>query len=158
MLKKLIFVYVFIFSYAGAVLHSIVPHHHHDTYQEANEHNHHNNKSSHSHHHDKQSSNSHHDDKKDTHEDEKDRHEQGQSSALYFLTHGANSDVLTSNVVEQKIIKSNNGGKLTALYSLLPVVSIVPSQKVFHPPSAELIPDSTHYLFRALRAPPLSIV
>jgi len=138
MLKKLLFVYAFLFSYSGVILHSIVPHHHHDSHKEARSH----------HNHDNQSSHSHHDDKRDTNEHE-------HSGSVYFLTHGANSDITISHSSEQGIAKIK---KQVTVYNLLVIASRVPSQQIFHPPSDDLLTHSSLYLFSALRAPPFSIV
>ena len=141
MRKKLLIAYVFLFSYAGAVAHSIVPHHHHDSHKEAKSH----------HHHDNQSSHSHHDDKRDTNEHE-------HSGSIYFLTHAANSDITINHSSEHGIAKIKKTEKQVTVYSLLVISSIVPSQQIFHPPSDDLFTHSSLYLFSALRAPPFSIV
>jgi hypothetical protein len=140
MLKKLLFIYVFLFAYAGAILHSIVPHHHHASHKEAQDHHHHDTESSHSHQDDKQGAEDH-----------------GQSGSLYFLTHASNSDILFGHAAEQGVVKSKKAEKLVAVYNLFPVLSIGPAQQIFHPPTDDLVPTISHYLFRALRAPPLSI-
>lgn len=140
MLKKILFVYVFLFAYSGAILHSIVPHHHHDSPKEATEHHHHNSADSHSHQHDKQDTNEHED-----------------SNSVYFLTHAANGDITITHSSEQGIYKTKKTEKTVAIYSLLAIFRIVPSQQIFHPPSDDVITDTSRYLFRALRAPPLSI-
>jgi len=140
MLKKLLFVYVFLFSYSGAILHSIIPHHHHNSHKEAKSH----------HHHENQSSHSHDDDQNDTNEHE-------QSTSFYFLTHAANADVLTTHADKQVINKGQQVEKSIAFYIPLSVAELTPSQKVFHPPSDDPFSDSTLYLFGSLRAPPISI-
>lgn len=141
MLKKLLFVYAFLFSYSGAILHSIVPHHHHDSQQEAKTH----------HHHDNHSSHSHHDDKKDTSEHER-------SGSVYFLTHTANADITNSHSPEQGIAKGKKTEKQVTVNNLLVMARRVPSKQIFHPPSDDLFTHSSFYLFSALRAPPFSIV
>lgn len=140
MLKKLLFVYVFLFAYSGSILHSIVPHHHHDSHKEATEHHHHGSEESHAHHHDKKTDNDHED-----------------SGLVYFITHAANSDITIAHSSEQGLAKIKKTEKQVVVYSLLSIFKIIPSQQIFHPPSDDVIPDNTHYLFRALRAPPLSI-
>jgi hypothetical protein len=140
MLKKLLFVYVFLFAYSGAILHGIVPHHHHDSVKEATEHHHHKSDHNNSHHHDKKDNNKHDD-----------------SGSLHFLTHGANADVTIGHSAEQGIAKIKKTEKQVGAYSLFVIFKIVPSQKIFHPPSDDSITDNSCYLFRALRAPPISI-
>jgi|JI10StandDraft_1071094.scaffolds.fasta_scaffold05293_11 hypothetical protein len=141
MLKKLLFVYAFLFSYSGAILHSIIPHHHHDSHKEAKSH----------HHHGSQSSHSHHDDKKDT-----SNHEH--SGSVYFLTHAANSDITISHSSEQGITKVKKAEKQVTVYNLLVIANRVPPKQIFHPPSDDLFTHSSLYLFSALRAPPFPIV
>lgn len=136
MQKRLVILYVFLFSYSGAILHSIVPHHHHNSNKEAKEHHHHDNQTSHSH------SNEH-----------KDSNNQDNDS-LYFLTHSTNADISVSHASSEGAVKIKKAEKLVSLYSVQPVFSLVPSQQIFHPPSDDLIPDNSHYLFSALRAPP----
>ena len=140
MLKKLLFVYVFLFAYSGAILHSIVPHHHHDSHKEARQHHHHSSDESRSHHHDKQDTN-----------------EQEQSGLVYFLTHAANSEITIAHSSEQGFAKIKKIEKQVAVYSLLAIFRIVPSKPIYHPPTDDVISDNSLYLFRALRAPPLSI-
>ncbi len=140
MLKKLLFVYAFLFAYSGAILHSIVPHHHHNSHKEAKQHHHHGNGDTNSHHHDKQDGNEHED-----------------SKSIYFLTHAANSDITITHSSEQGVSKIKKTEKQVAAYSLLAIFRIVPSQQIFHPPSDDSISDTTLYLFSALRAPPRSI-
>jgi hypothetical protein len=140
MLKKLLFVYVFLFAYSGAILHSIVPHHHHDSHKEATEHHHHGSGDSHSQHHDKKDTNGHED-----------------PSSVYFLTHAANADVTLAHSSEQGFVKIKKTEKQVAVYNLLAIFRIVHSQQIFHPPSDDAITDNSPYLFRALRAPPIFI-
>lgn len=139
MLKKLLLVYVFLFAYSGAILHSIVPHHHHDSHKEATEHHHHDSAENHSHQHDKQDTNEHED-----------------SNSVYFLTHAANADVTFSHSSEQGFARVKKTETQVAAYSLIAIFRIVPSQQIFHPPSDDSIADNSLYLFFALRAPPLS--
>lgn len=140
MLKKLLFVYVFMFAYSGAILHVIVPHHHHDSRKEAAEHHHHGSGDSHSHHHDKKDTNEHED-----------------PSSVYFLTHAANADITSSHSSDHCFAKIKKTEKQVAVYSLLAIFKIVPSHQIFHPPSDDVLSDNSFYLFRALRAPPLFI-
>ena len=137
MQKRLIILYVFLFSYSGAILHSIVPHHHHNSNKEAKGHHHHDHQTSHSHGNEDKDSNNH------EHND-----------SLYFLTHSSNADISVSQTSGEGAVKIKKAEKLVTLYTVLPVFSIVPSQQIFHPPSDGLIPDNSHYLFSALRAPP----
>jgi Ni/Co efflux regulator RcnB len=141
MLKRLLIAYVFIFSYAGAVLHSIVPHHHHDSHQEAKEHRHHDHHTNHLH--------------SDEHQDSED-HKHNDSHSLYFLTHAANTDILVTHVSIDTSGKLKKGEKLVVIHAALHVFNIISLHQVFHPPSGNLATHSTAYLFRALRAPPIS--
>ncbi len=138
MLKKLLFVYVFLFAYSGAILHSIVPHHHHDSHKEAKEHHHHGDQSSHSH-----------------DESTKDNNEHEHTGSLYFLTHAVNADIVvshSSSFVES--VKSKSIEKSITSYLELPQFGFESSFQVFHPPSDDSIAETSLYLFRALRAPP----
>ena len=137
MQKRLIILYVFLFSYSGAILHSIVPHHHHNSNKEAKEHYHHDNQTSHSHGNEDKDSNNH------EHND-----------SLYFLTHSSNADISVSHASSERAVKIKKAEKLVTLYTVLPVFSRAPSQQIFHPPADNPIPDNSHYLFRSLRAPP----
>ncbi len=141
MLKKLILVYVFIFSYAGAILHSIVPHHHHSSQQEAKEHHHHDHLSKHSH--------------GEDHQDDKDR---DQESSPYLFTHSANTDVLGNHAYVDTVVKSKKAVKLFSIHADPPVLNLTIAKQVFHPPSDDLITNSSAYLFGALRAPPISLI
>ena len=117
MLKKILFVYVFLFAYSGAILHSIIPHHHHDSHKEATEHHHPGSEKSHSHHHDKEDSNEH-----------------EQSNSVYFLTHAANSDITVAHSSEQGISKIKKTEKPVVVYTFRATLKIVPSQQIFiHP-------------------------
>ena len=131
MRKRLLIVYVFLFSYAGAVAHSIVPHHHHPTQKEAKKHHDHTNHSRE-------------DSSKNDHEDE------GQ---LYFLNHASNAD----GVVNHAAI--NNLGKGKKIQFAIPIlVSIIlfatADHNVFHPPMDDRTPLLTVFYSRSLRAPP----
>lgn len=137
MLKNLFIVYVFVFSYAGAILHSIVPHHHHNSHQEAKEYDHH---TSHSH--------------GDKQQDSKDHKHTG---LPYLLTHSANTDVLVSQASVDGTAKSKKAEKLMVAIAELPMFNHAPAKQVFHPPSDDLSANSAAYLFRALRAPPLFV-
>ena len=137
MQKRLIILYVFLFSYSGAILHSIVPHHHHNSSKEAKEHHHHDHQTSHSH-----------------GSEDKDSNNHEQSDSLYFLTHSTNADVSISHASTEGAVKIKKAEKWVCLYTLLPIYSLVHSQQIFHPPSDDFIPDNSYYLFSALRAPP----
>lgn len=139
MQKRLFILYVFLFSYSGAILHSIVPHHHHNSNKEAKEHHHHDNQTGHSH-----------------GEDDKDGNNHEHNDSLYFLTHSSNADISFSDTSADGTVKIKKAEKLVALFTVLSVVNLVPSQQVFHPP-ADFIPDSSHDLLSALRAPPYFI-
>ena len=143
MLKKLFLVYVLIFSYAGAVLHSIVPHHHHNSQQEAKEHHHHDHHAKHSH-------------AEDQHNDNDKGHEQ--ESSPYIFTHSANTDVLASHAYVDTVVKSKKADRLFALRAELPTLILAIPTQIFHPPTDDLITNSTAYLFGALRAPPTSFI
>lgn len=141
MLKKLILVYVFIFSYAGAVLHSIVPHHHHNSQQEAKAHHHHDHHAKHSHGEDQQNDKDH-----------------EQESAPYLFSHTANADVLANHASVDTVVKSKKADKLFALRTELPTLILAVQTQVFHPPTDDLITNSPAYLFGALRAPPTALI
>lgn len=141
MLKKLLFVYVFLFAYSGAILHSIVPHHHHDSHKEAKEHHHHGDQSNHSH---------------DNNPQDKSDHEH--TGSVYFLTHAVNADSVvghSSSFTES--VKGKSAQKPITAYVELPQFGFVFSFQVFHPPSDDSVSETTLYLYRALRAPPISI-
>ena len=140
MLKKVLFVYVFLFSYSGAMLHSIMPHHHHNSYREAKAHHHYNHQTSHSH--------------SDEHKDNNNR----DSDSPHLLTHVSNTDVLVDHASGEGAANGKKAEKLIAVYTALPVFSFVRSQQIFHPPSDDLITQSSLYLLSALRAPPFPIV
>jgi hypothetical protein len=139
MLKKLLIVYVFIFSYAGAVMHSIVPHHHHDTHKEAKEHHHHDHHASHS------------------HDDGKNDKDNEHKSSLYFLTHAVNADIFVDHAPIDGSIKNNKTEKIITVYTAFHSFTLTSAQQVFHPLWDDLNTHSTAYLFRALRAPPTSL-
>lgn len=139
MLKRLLFVYAFLFSYSGAILHSIIPHHHHESHQEAK-----------SHHHHDQSGHSHHDDQKDS-------SEQDHSGSIYFLTHAANSDITISHSPDQGQAQGKKAAKSIAFNSPLELSHQVTAPPIFHPPTDDPIADHSFYRFRALRAPPVAI-
>ncbi len=141
MLKKLILVYVFIFSYAGAVLHSIVPHHHHNSQQEAKKHHQHDHHAEHSHGEDQQNDKDH-----------------GQENSPYLFSHTANADVLANHAYVDTFVKSKKADKLFALHAEPAVLNLTIAKQVFHPPSDDLITNSSAYLFGALRAPPISLI
>lgn len=143
MLKKLILVYVFIFSYAGAVLHSIVPHHHHNSQQEATEHHHHDHHAEHSHGHG---------------EDQQSDKNHEQESSPYLFTHTANADVLANHAYVDSFVKSKKADKLFVLHTEPAVLNLTIAKQVFHPPSDDLITNSPAYLFGALRAPPTTLI
>ena len=138
MLKKLLFVYVFLFAYSGAILHSIVPHHHHDSHKEAKEHHHHGDQSSHSH-----------------DDNSKDNNDHEQTGSLYFLTHSVNSDIAVSHsTFFTESVKSKSTEKHITPHLELPQFRFGFSFQVFHPPSDDSVTETSLYHFRALRAPP----
>ena len=138
MLKKLLFVYVFLFAYSGAILHSIVPHHHHDSNKEAKEHHHHGTQASHSHDDNSQESTDH-------------KH----AGSLYFLTHAVNSDIVVSHSASfTESVKSKSTENPITAYLELPQFGFAFSFQVFRPPSDDSIAETPLYHFRALRAPP----
>jgi hypothetical protein len=143
MLNKQVIVCMLIFSYLGAVLHSMVPHHHHDTLEEAEKHHHvhhaSNHGHSHSHDHDAKSDNG------------------GSNGSRFFLSHSINADVL---LTDTSIENTANGtkSKISVAHCKTPLRLGLPHAiSVFRPPSNETTHHTTHYPFRALRAPPLSI-
>jgi hypothetical protein len=138
MLKKLLFVYGFLFAYSGAILHSIVPHHHHDSHKEAKEHHHHGTQASHSH-----------DDNK------QDNNDYEHTGSLYFLTHSVNSDIVVSHSASfAESVKGKSTDNPISAYPELPKFGFALSFQVFHPPSDDSIAEFRLYHFRALRAPP----
>lgn len=140
MLKKLLFVYAFLFSYSGAILHSIVPHHHHNSHKEATEHHHHDNEASHTH--------------GDEHQESNDP-EHGDS--LYLLKHSSNADISASHASTEVAAKGKKAEYQIPIRVDFSVFRLVPLPKIFHPPSDDLLTRNPHYLFSALRAPPCSI-
>jgi hypothetical protein len=139
MLKRPIFVYVFLFSYSGAILHGIVPHHHHDSSKEAAKH--------HQHHHNDQASHSHDDAPKDTNPHDP-------ASSLYFLSHASNADALLTHGEEQGTVSVKNLSKVIARHHSFFIFEVPSLRKVFHPPTDDCFTLNAHFLFRALRAPP----
>lgn len=141
MQKKLLFTYVFLIAYSGAMLHSIVPHHHHDSLKKATEHHHHHeNDGYQSHQHDQQ---------------DKNRHDD--ANPIYFLTHAANSDITIAHSSEQGTVKIKKSEKQVASSSLFIIFRKVPLNQIFDPPLDDIITDNSLYLFRTLRAPPVSV-
>lgn len=135
MQKRLLFVYILLFSYSGAVAHSIVPHHHHQTQEEAKRHHHHNS-AGHSH--------------KDSSKKDKD------DDGVYFLIHATNADVVIDNVV------IDPGKEKTSSFVVLLCESVIPfsiaDHNVFHPPNDERTTLLTILNSRSLRAPPSFII
>ena len=140
MLKKLLFFYVFIFSYSGAILHSIVPHHHHNSHKEAKEHHQHDNEASHTH--------------GDEHQESNDPEH---SDSLYLLTHSSNADITVSHTSAEVSVKGMKGENLIAVCVEFSIFIHVLLPKVFHPPSDDPVTGNSLYLFSALRGPPFSI-
>ncbi len=138
--KKLLFVYVFLFSYSGAILHSIVPHHHHNSHKEVKEHHHQDNQTSHTH--------------NDEHQDSNDH---GNSDSLYLLTHSSNVDATVSHASIEVPVKGKKAENQIAVCVEFSVFIQVHLRKVFHPPSDDPVTGNSLYLFSALRGPPFSI-
>jgi hypothetical protein len=138
MLKRFLIVYVFLFSYAGAIAHSIVPHHHHVSHKEAKEHHHHNH-ASHSH-----------------GEHDGSKKEQSQEGA-YFLTHASNTDVVVNHFSFDNPIK---GKKLQFSVQVSePLLSLALSDhNIFHPPPNDRLLSIAVFYSRSLRAPPFFVV
>lgn len=138
MLKRFLIVYVFLFSYAGAIAHSIVPHHHHVSHKEAKEHHHHNH-ASHSH-----------------GEHDGSKKEQSQEGA-YFLTHASNTDVVVNHFSFDNPVK---GKKLQFSVQLSePLLSAALSDhNIFHPPHNDRLSPTTVFYSRSLRAPPFLVI
>lgn len=140
MLKKLLFVYAFLFSYSGAILHSIVPHHHHNSHKEATEHHQHDNEAS------------------DTHGDEhQESNDPEHSDLLYLLTHSSNADIAVSHAATEVSVKGMKDENQIAVCVEFSVFIQVHLRKVFHPPSDDPVAGNSLYLFSALRAPPFFI-
>ncbi len=138
MLKKLFFVSVFLFAYSGAILHSIVPHHHHNSHKEAKEHHQHGDQSSHSH-----------------NDNTKDSNDQEHTGSLYFLTHAFNADIVVSHFSTiEGSVKGKSTEKPITVFIKVSRFSFESSPQIFHPPTDDSSAETSYYLFRALRAPP----
>lgn len=142
MLKRLILSSVLLISYAGAILHSVVPHHHHHSQEEAKEHHHddhHHHQANHSHDHDAPQHDNHH-----------------QADATYLFAHSANADVIMSHTSIDGAVK----GKKTEVQTVFiefPLLHQTEAEQVFHAPPNDRLTTSTASPFPALRAPPFSL-
>lgn len=138
MLKRLLLSYVLVLSYAGAILHSVVPHHHHHTEQEAKEH-----------HHD------HHQHDTDHSHDTPQHHDHGSDDATYLFAHSANADLLVNHTSIDGAVKHKKI-VLFAVFAELSLQDQTYVKAIFHTPPDEGLITSTASPFPALRAPPHS--
>lgn len=136
MRKKLLIAYVFLFSYAGAVAHSVVPHHHHQSQGEAKKHHHH--------------------DHTNASQGDSSKKDQGDGGQLYFLSHASNADVVVNHVSIDNLAKGN-----IQFATLLPEFIIpfaIADHNIFHPPMGDRIPLLSVFFSCSLRAPPSFII
>lgn len=136
MLKRLLLAYVLLFSYAGAILHSVVPHHHHHSEQEAKDHHH----DHHAHH---------------SHDDSSEKHDHHHKGATYLLAHSSNADVLVNHSTIDGAVKGKKT-EIQAVFIELPVPDQTDAETVFHSPPNNRLTTSTASPFPALRAPPIT--
>ena len=137
MRKRLLIVYVFLFSYAGAVAHSIVPHHHHLSQGEAKKHHHH--------------------DHTNTPHDDSSKNDKGDDRQLYFLSHTSNADVVVNHVSVNNLIKSKKI-QFTGFLSEPTIPFVIVNHNIFHPPMDDRIWLITVFYSHSLRAPPSFII
>ena len=136
-------------AYALSLAHSVIPHHHHKSAEEARSHEHatsHSHSHKHAHSHDHASNADHHQDEK------RDKHSH-ESGHLFFLTHDSNLDVLVRNSLVEKSIKEKKVQKVISTSDQV-ISQSTPEHLVFHPPKS----DGKLSLYRpssnSLRAPP----
>ncbi|MEP2667351.1 MAG: hypothetical protein ABJH04_00060 [Cyclobacteriaceae bacterium] len=122
-------IYLFLVCYAGALTHSVAPHHHHESSEELEKHSH--------------------------NSGDKDPVEQQQGTA-HFLSHTTNVDVLLSQVSTVKLSKVKAIAAVTCCVAQLSENERY-SPPVFHPPANQRIAHDSYYSSPALRAPPTFI-
>jgi hypothetical protein len=126
-------------AYSLSLAHSVIPHHHHKTSDEASLHH-----EGHDHH---NSDHDHHDHEKNEHEDKSD------SGHFFFFSHDINADVLIKHG------SINNSVKIKTVFASVPVKEQIPATSkscyiVFHPPPDDQISQSVSIPSNKLRGPP----
>ena len=140
MLKKLLIVYAFLFSYSGAMAHSIVPHHHHNSEKEAKQQHRHHDQTNHSH-----------------GEDDSSKKGENNQDGTYFLTHASNTDVVVSHFSFDNPVKGKKIQFSVPFFE--PLVSFrLSDHNIFHPPSNEWHSSIVVFNSRSLRAPPFFVI
>lgn len=126
-------IYLFLFSYAGALAHSLIPHHHDDSAEKLQEHIHSDSKASH-------------------HNNSSESNQEPEESP-HFLTHLSNVDVLNQNNTSNSFVKK----EVKKAVITEPFVEVNAGSfelPIFHPPDQQIV-TSIQFQFRPLRAPPV---
>ena len=126
-------IYLFLFSYAGALAHSLIPHHHDDSVEKLQEHI------------QSDSDASHHDNSSESNQEPKE--------SPHFLTHLSNVDVLNQNNTSNAFVKKEVK-KIIAVKVCTKISASSFDRPVFRPPANQRVKNNFQFRFRALRAPP----
>lgn len=128
-------IYLFLFCYGGSLTHDIVPHHHHESASELN-----------------------HDRNIIVHptEPNKENTDHNEDASPHYLTHSSNIDILVSQLSLTSPAKKEIQ-KLSVVRPFIECTDIVFGRTVFHPPADPPLINNYHFLFKALRAPPILI-
>lgn len=119
-------IYLFLVCYAGALTHSVVPHHHHESSEELEKH---------------------------THDSEDQNPLHQHEGTAHYLSHTTNVDILLSQVSTLKPFKLKAIVAVTCCVAQL-FENTRYSPPVFHPPANQRIAHDSYYSSPALRAPP----
>ena len=142
-MKTRVILYILtLLAYTLSLAHSVIPHHHHKSTEEARSHEH-----TKSHRHDHGKNHHHHD------SEEKPEHESDKTGHFFFFSHDINTDVLIKHTSVGKSVKTNK-----VQVALPEEKQIAPfeffAHLVFHPPQSDKIFVFEIHSSRSLRAPP----
>jgi hypothetical protein len=137
--------YLFVLAaYMLSLAHSVIPHHHHKTFKEAQAHSgkHHHHKGK-GHHHHKHGENS--------------KHESDGTTHLFFFNHDSNADVLVRQASLDRSVKSKKAD-IPVEFKKQIISFEISEYLVFHPPQDDEIFITALPTSNSLRAPPSFLI